>query len=310
MAARIDGGAIVAGSYAGGWVIGEITASGQLNPRFARGGWSVLPFEGTVTNVLQETSGRIILGGNEHASGCCTVNWAAALSADGQLDPMFGEHGRVKLPTGESSGINRLALEPNGDILAQSGYGNMGCWGTALAMLTPSGAPEPLFAERLRRFWDGYHFGAFVGDTYLDGEGFTLVGAGQKPCFESPRDPKPPTTGVIAHFQTNGNPAGPTAQFPSPMYGTVKAFRDGGDTLIVAFPYSDETGQVTVTARHADGSLDPRFGILGRAQIHIPLRSGELSLEALEFIKAAPGELTLVVTPSEDAEVQLIRLRL
>jgi hypothetical protein len=83
VAAGNGGGAIVAGSYAGGWVVGEVTASGQLNPRFARGGWSVLPFEGTVTNVLQETSGRILIGGNEHASGCCTVNWAAALSADG-----------------------------------------------------------------------------------------------------------------------------------------------------------------------------------------------------------------------------------
>jgi hypothetical protein len=94
------------------------------------------------------------------------------------------------------------------------------------------------------------------------------------------------------------------------MYGTVKAFRDGGDTFLVEFPYSDPTEQVTVTARRADGSLDPRFGSLGRAQIRIPLRSGSLSPEALEIMKAAPGEITLVATPPERAEVQLIRLRL
>ena len=70
----------------------------------------------------------------------------------------------MELPTGEDSGVEALALEPNGDILAKVGYGNMGCWGVGLAMLTPSGRPAPLFAKRLEGFWHGLGFGAFVGD--------------------------------------------------------------------------------------------------------------------------------------------------
>jgi hypothetical protein len=310
VAARNDGGAIVAGSYAGGWVIGEITASGQLNPRFAHGGWSVLPFEGTVTNAFQEPSGRIIIGGNEHASGCCTVNWAGALSARGQLDPTFGGHGRVKLPVEGGAGIDSLEPEPNGDILVKTGGGNMGCWRSSLVMLTPSGETVPRFDERLRRFWQGLGMHAFVGDVYIEGEGFTLVGTGQRPCYDEPPGSTAPATGLIVRFHTDGEPAGPTIRFASRMYGTVKAFRDGRDTLIFECPYFDETGQVTVMARHADGSLDPRFGSLGRAQIRIPSRGGELSSEALKFVKAGPGEITLVATPREDAELQLIRLRL
>jgi hypothetical protein len=46
----------------------------------------------------------------------------------------------------------------------------MGCRGVALAMLMPSGKPVPLFASRLGRFWHGLGFGAFVGDTYVDGQ--------------------------------------------------------------------------------------------------------------------------------------------
>jgi hypothetical protein len=275
----------------------------------------VLPFEGAVTAVLQEPSGRILIGGSEHASGCCTVNWAAALSAHGQLEHAFGGHGRVKLPTGESSAIEGMALEPNGDILVKVGHGNMGCWGTSLAMLTPSGQPVPLFAERLDRFWQGLGLHAFVGDIYIEGEGFNLVGTGQKPCYDEPPGSTAPATGLLARFRPNGEPDGPTIRFPSRMYGTVQAFRDGGDTFLVEYPYSDPT-QATVTARHADGALDSRFGSLGRAQIRTPERSGELP-PTLEIIKAAPGEISLIAKlsersepPSEAPELRVIRLRL
>jgi hypothetical protein len=78
----------------------------------------------------------------------------------------------------------------------------------------------------------------------------------------------------------------------------------------VEFPYSDPTGHVTVAARHADGSLDSRFGEPRPSPDSHPVTQRGLSPEALELIKAGAGEITLVATPSEHAEVQLIRLRL
>jgi hypothetical protein len=147
IAPKNGGGAIVAGTYGGAWVVGEVTPSGRVDPAFGNGGWTLLPFRGEVSAVVQERSGRILIGGDNGGGGCCTLNWAAALSPRGELVGGFGRHGRAALPTGEDSGVGSLALEANGDILAQVGYGNMGCWGAALAMLTPTGRPVPLFAK-------------------------------------------------------------------------------------------------------------------------------------------------------------------
>lgn len=154
VAPKNGGGAIVAGTVAGEWVVGEINGRGQVDPAFGDGGWAVLPFRGELTAVVQAPSGRIVIAGDNGGGGCCTLNWAAALSPRGQLERRFGSHGRTELPTGEDSGVQALALEPNGDILASVGYGLMGCWGVAVSTLTPSGRPLPLFGKRLARFWD------------------------------------------------------------------------------------------------------------------------------------------------------------
>jgi len=307
LAARNGGGAIVAGSYGGDWVVGEVTGGGQLDPLFAQGGWSALPFEGEVTAVFEEPSGRIIIGGNEHASGCCTVNWAAALSPSGQLEQAFGKHGRAELPTGEDSGIQRLAAEPNGDILADVGHGNMGCWGSSLAMLTPSGEPEPDFAQRLQRFWRAQGFGAFIGDTYVEGEGFTLIGTGQKPCYDEPPGSTARATGLIAHFRIDGTPAGPTVRFPSQMYGTVQAFPDGHDAILAESPYADGA-DIALTALRPDGSTDPRFAARGQARIRAPGSSA--APRTVSITRASSTELVLVSTGFENNQVQLVAVRL
>ncbi len=310
IAPRRGGGAIVAGVYGGDWVVGEVTARGTVDQTFGSQGWVLLPLPGQVTAILQEPSGRIVIAGDNGGAGCCTVNWAAALSEHGQPENEFGAQGRAVLPTGEDSGVRSLALEPNGDILAEVGYGNMGCWGTALAMLTPSGAPEPMFAERLQQFWDSHRFGAFVGDVHVDGEGFTLVGTGQKPCYDEPPGSTARATGLIAHFRTDGTPAGPTVRFPSRMYGSVQVLPDGRDTILAATPYADPT-DITLTALHPDGSTDPRFGSHGRVRIRTPWHGSSATLSTTVSInEASPTELVIVATQSERSQVQLIRVRL
>ena len=230
VAPRKGGGAIVAGGYGGDWVVGELSSDGHLVRAFGNEGWTVLPFRGEVTAVVQEPSGRIVVGGSNNGGGCCTVNWAAAVSARGRLERGFGMRGRTELPTGVDSGVESLALEPNGDILAKVAYGNMGCWGVAPSMLTPSGRPVPLFRKRLARFWQGLGFHTFVGDVYVDGEGFTLVGTGQGPCAEGlgPSFSAPSATGLITRFRTDGKRVSRTIRFPSRLL-VVQAFHDGGD---------------------------------------------------------------------------------
>ena len=310
VAPRNRGGAIIAGTYGGQWVVGEVTRSGRVDPTFGDSGWTVLPFRGEVTAVIQERSGRILLGGDNGGGGCCTLNWAAALSARGELDRRFGTHGRAELPTGEDSGVGSLALEPNGDILALVGYGNMGCWGTALAMLLPSGQPVPLFGKRLDQFWHGLDFGAFVGDVYIDGAGFTLVGTGQRPCAGGPSFSAPSATGVIAQFRTNGEPASHPIRFPSRMYGSVEAFHEGDDTFVVESPYADST-HLAVTALRPDGSPDPRFGSDGRARIRTPWKGRNAALEIMvSMTEASSRAIVLVATRSGRDQLQVIRVRL
>jgi hypothetical protein len=307
VAPRNGGGAIVAGTYAGAWVVGEITRSGRVDTAFGNGGWKVLPFRGDVSAVAQEHSGRILIGGDNGGGGCCTLNWAAALSARGRLASGFGKNGRAALPTGEDSGVGSLQLEPNGDILAQVGYGNMGCWGTALAMLTPTGRPVPLFAKRLGRFWHGLGFGAFVGDVFVDGDGFTLVGTGQKPCADGPSFSAPSATGLIARFRVDGELASRAIRVPSRLYGTVDAIHDRDETFFVESPYADPT-RLAITARRADGSIDVQFGKSGRASIRTPWRGSDAKLETHVAVARAGGG-AIVVVATFSGRVQLIRLR-
>jgi hypothetical protein len=310
IAPRNGGGAIVAGVYEGDWVVGEVTASGALDQTFGNQGWVVLARAGEVTAVLQEPSGRIVIAGDNGGAGCCTVNWAQALSEHGQPESGFGQDGRAALPTGEDSGVRSLALEPNGDILADVGYGNMGCWGTALAMLTPLGAPETGFAARLQRFWRSQGFHAFIGDIDVDGEGFTLIGTGQKPCYDEPPGSHAPSTGVIAHFRTDGTAAAPAARFHSRMYGSVQVLPDGGDAILVGTPYADPT-ELTLTALRPDSATDPRFASHGSAQIRTPWHGSGAALSTeVSIDEAGSGEVVIIATESGRSELQLIRVRL
>jgi hypothetical protein len=311
VAARNGGGAILAGGFGSNWVVGEVSRRGQLDPTFGDGGWTVLPFEGEVSTIVQEPSGRIVMGGDNGGGGCCLVNSVAALSARGQLERAFGKHGRTELraPTLEA-GIGALMLRPSGDILAAVGYGNNGCWGVAIDFLTPTGHPVPRFAPRTDRFWQRLGFNAFVGDIYTDARGFTLVGTGQRPCSDGSPSSAPSATGLIMRFRTNGEPIGNAVRFPSRMYGDVRAFHASHDTFVVVSPYADST-RMLLTARRADGSIDPRFGSRGRARIHTPWRGPNAADDTTVLInRAGPNVLVLIAISYGRNELQIIRVRL
>jgi hypothetical protein len=304
VAPAVGGGALLAGGYGDHWIVGEITSQGKPDPSFGTDGWSLLPFREEVESVVQEPSGEIVIGASK-GSGCCVTNSMAALSSTGQLETAFGAGRREALPTGEDSGVATPVLESNGDILAPIGYGNMGCWGMSLEMLAPTGRPVPLFQQRLGRFWEALHLGAFEGDVYADGLGFTVIGTGQKPCYGF--KPSRSATGLIARFAADGQQIGQTIKFPSTMYGAVQAFPDGNDTLIAESPYANPT-ELTIEALRPDGSLDPGFARNGVARIRTPWRGTNAALETMVSIsRAGPG--TIVIVAQDDGnQIQITRL--
>jgi hypothetical protein len=308
VSSRRGGGALVAGTYRGRWVVGAVSPHGQLDRTFGTHGWTALPLRGEVTAILQERSGRIMVGGDNDGAGCCTVNHAAALTSDGHLDRAFGEGGRVTLPTGEDSGVDSLAREPNGDILAEVGYGNMGCFGLALAMLTPSGRPVSHFSTRLNQFWRRLDFGAFVGDVYIDRGGFTLVGTGQRSCYEDGPKSGAKPIGVLARFRTDGGTARPTVHFPSKLFGAVDAFPDGADTLMAQAPYADDA-RLTLRLLRPDGSANKNFGKDGRVLISTPWQGHDATLETSVLLsRTSRKSLTIVATESERKQLQMTRI--
>ncbi|HET8895547.1 MAG TPA: hypothetical protein VFM96_15775 [Gaiellaceae bacterium] len=227
----------------------------------------------------------------------------------GKLLPAFGQHGREKLPTGEDSGVDSLALEPNGDILAEIGYGNMGCWGIALAMLTPSGHPVPLFANRLARFWRELDLGAFLGNAFVDGNGFTVIGTGQRPCDDGLYAHPPPTHGFIARFRANGQLVGRLVRFRSRME-SVSAFKHGDEALLVTSPPLADLPDYVVTARRLDGSVDPWFGRRGRVRLPAPWqRRNATDVRMVDVSSTTNGELIVLAWQDGLYQLRFLRLR-
>lgn len=306
--ARAGGGALVAGTYRGRWVVAAIDSSGTLDPAFGTAGWTVLPRRGEVSAILQEPSGRILVAGDNGGGGCCTVNHVAALSSRGRLLTSFGKQGAATLPTGEDSGVDSLLREPNGDLLALVRYGNMGCWGVGVAMLTPAGHHVAGFAKRMTQFWGSLAFGAFDGAIYVTPHGFTLAGAGQHPCFG--RVPAKSVTGVMARFRTDGASVGRTVRFPSRDFGVLGAFKSGRDTLFVDSKFADDT-RARLRVLRPDGTAKPSFGHDGEVIVRAPWQGSSAQLATGLAVKGDdPTSLVIVATRDGRQQIQIVRLHI
>jgi hypothetical protein len=305
---RSDGGAIVVGTYRGKWVAGAVTSKGQLDPTFGTDGWTALPLNGEASQVVQEASGEIIVGGDNNGGGCCTVNHVAGLTAHGTYDSAFGNSGSTALPTGEDSGVSSLSLLPDGDILAQVDYGNMGCWGHRMALLTPVGKPAAGFAAGMNRFWRTHSFGAFVGDAYVDGSDITIVGTGQRGCADGRKLSGKTAHGLIARFTESGAVVGRATRFPSKLAsGGLDAFPRGGNTLLAEGSYGNSSVEV-LRLIGPGGSTVTTFGKNGVVRITLPWQGAQATL--LNGITNEAVAPTLTIVATVDAKTLLATIRL
>jgi len=211
----------------------------------------------------------------------------------------FGDRGHVSVPTyGADSGIGSLALGPTGNIVVGIGFGNSGCWGYELRMYRPEGHERTEFEQRWKRFWNALGWHAFSGSVYVDGNDFTLVGTGQRPCAYGPPLFQKKARGIVAHFRPNGTLASRPARFESPMFGAVSGFTIGRETLLVGTPYANQS-RLRLTAVLANGSLDPRFGNGGRARIHAPWRGQDATMNAYATTDKV-GRHALLTSPATE----------
>jgi hypothetical protein len=295
------GGAILAGATTTGSFVARIDATGRLDPTFGTGGWTMLPWAGGASAVAEAPSGEIVVGGSQ-GGGCCVQAWAGEVSARGAIVSQFGSGGRSSIPVyRDDSGIGRVAVEPNGDILALVVGGNMGNWGVSVSALTGSGSPVPSFQKNFNAgIQHVLPSGIFVGDLVVRPGGFLLVGTGQNHSVTSVPDSS--ATGRVIAFQPDGKLASGfgdrgEASFSAPMAQSVWALPQAdGRVLMAAVPPVIQAGNRTqATIRlveiSASGSIDDAFGHHGVAQLHLRYAS-----QSLAVIDAATNGRVSVLT--------------
>jgi hypothetical protein len=305
------GGALLAGQSSNGWLVARIAAGGALDPAFGRGGWTVLPWSGGASAITQAPSGAIVVSGSK-GGGCCVEEWVGELSADGAPVTHFGSGGRTRVASLEDSLVVRVAVESDGDILALTEGGNMGCWGTAVAALTASGAPVPSFVRNFETaLGHAAPSGVFVADLVARGGSFRLFGTGQSACVTNVASPS--AAGRTVSFQPDGNlqttfAHGGEATFVSGMDDPVWALpQPGGATLVVGMPAAIQaSARSRATLNLVDisptGRVDPSYGTAGRAQLPLPYLNQSDAALAIPVTVATDGKVSVVVSSTANGK--------
>jgi len=312
------GGTILAGSTPKGWLVARLRASGSLDPAFGSGGWTVLPWPGSASAIAVTPSGDIVLGGSQ-GGGCCVREWVGELNAAGGIVSEFGSGGRSPIPVyRDDSGITRVWTEPDGDILALTAGGNMGCWGISISALTSSGSPVPSFQSNftaaMRRVSPS---GIFVGDVVVRSAGFLLIGTEQSTCVAGPSRT---AQGRIVAFQPDGQlergfAVNGEASFNSPMAQTVWALpRSNGQFVMAAAPPDIQTNpharaELSLFDFSADGNIDHAFGNNGVADLQLPYLSQAFPASYVPVTIATNGQVSALVTSTANGQaLRLIQL--
>jgi len=95
-------------------------SDGSLDASFGNGGKVVIPVGNNIdylTSVAIQPDGRIVTGGISHSGGTNHFT-LIRFNSNGTLDPSFGTGGIVFTPTGTSSRIESIVLQPDGKIVA------------------------------------------------------------------------------------------------------------------------------------------------------------------------------------------------
>jgi hypothetical protein len=309
------GGILLAGSTTKGSLVARLDASGSLDPTFGSGGWTALPWPGSVYAIAETPSGDIVLGGTEGAGAGVTA-WVGELNADGGIVSAFGSGGRSPVPVHrDDSVITRVWAEPDGDIFALVPGGLMGCWGISISAFTSSGSPVPSFQSNftaaMRRVSPS---GVFVGDVVVRPTDFLLLGTEQSRCVLPPIRP---ARGRVVAFQLNGKleprfAANGQASFSSPMAQNVWALpRNNGGFVMAAepaFPESKAT-QLSLFDFSADGTIDHAFGNHGLAKLQLPYPNGSFPAFIVPITFATNGQVSALVTSTSTGRaLRLIQL--
>jgi uncharacterized delta-60 repeat protein len=254
VAVQADGKLVMAGEVSGGFAVMRYDSGGQLDPTFGSGGTVTTDFGATTGRtyaITLQPDGKIIVAGSVYSTHYDFV--LARYTADGALDPTFGQGGKVTTDFGSSAQTRALVVQADGKIVAAGTIIENTNYSFALARYAADGTLDATFGVA------GQVITTLAGDAsalVLQPDG-KLVVAGTADIYGSPKF-------VLARYQPDGT--------LDPTFGTTgritTEFVEGysGGAALVLQPdgklvaAGDAGGGFGLVRYNADGSLDNAFG--------------------------------------------------
>lgn len=126
----------VALSTSGSTYLARYNTNGKLDSTFGKSGKTTIKFA-AVDDLAIQKDGGIVLGGQMKRNF-----FLSRLTAKGQLDSTFGTKGIVSTSFGQTAAVARVAIQPDGKILAAGSAGNL-----AIARYSAKGTLDKTFGS-------------------------------------------------------------------------------------------------------------------------------------------------------------------
>jgi hypothetical protein len=311
------GSVFLAGTTGNAMLVGRLLPDGRLDPTFGSRGWvSLVPPDrlgaAEATSVVRESSGLIVVAGDDGGCTGCFEDWVTAINRHGALDRTFGTKGWVHVFT-QATQIGGLLDQLHDRVLVMGERDIQGCATASLALLTSSGEPAPGFQSNFAPIWSQVESSqSFIGGIFgRSSQGFGVVGLSTNLCSTS-HPLQTDASGFLAGFEANGV-LDPTFAMHglthfTAAYGEFWAVRGpGGDVAIVVdsepltAPSSPDT--LTVTAFSADGNLNKAFGRGGVEETSIPGNDDQGEI----YVMGDGNRLMVISQASHAPEVRIVR---
>ncbi len=279
VALQADGKIVVAGSVDARFTVARFATDGRLDRTFGEDGIvsALPPHIGRATAVFVQSDGKIVAIGSAPGAPFALVRF----NTDGTLDRSFGGDGRVRTSFGDpASCYSRAivgALGRNGKIVAAGVAECAGPERFAVARYLTNGALDKTFSNN-GKVQTSVQLGIFeqnVAGVAVLPDGKTIVGGAA--AYYRPPGAERWSDFALVRFNVNGTLDGTfggdgkvTTKFQEPRCdgpGEAHALTIQPDGKIVLAGIAACGGHaVTALVRyHRNGTLDPTFGVRGRA---------------------------------------------
>ena len=256
-ALQADGKIVLAGDSRLQPAVVRLKANGALDTTFDGDGkklfsWGAI---GRVTAVVVAPNGKILLGGFSGPEGGNIQ--IARMKANGALDTTFGTGGIATVDFGGTEFGEAMARQADGRILVA---GRSSAGGPVVARLRATGVLDPDFGGDGRVTLPG---GGSLSAVLVQPDRNIVVAGNANGSATMTVTRLKPDGSLDATFGTGGTTTVAFGSLANPLGGAAR--QPNGKIVIAGYTHDGE--DVAVARLNANGSLDPGFGVGGKATI-------------------------------------------